>query len=158
MLIYVDWKIDLNKNNKVNILRISLNKNPDIKYEISSRKYLLGSQIVGIGEEFNQDQIYFTRVKIGSGNKITNENTIQIQMFVFEKHTQIEKSINIYLAGTKAALTSNLKELYFYSNCFGINNETFNNKLKELKKYGVTDFTNLLGDRYIFSVGIEEIN
>ena len=72
MLIYVEWKFDLDKNNKINILRILLDKDPYIKYNVSTRKFLLGSQKVGIEEEFNQDQIYFTRIKIGSGKKIAN--------------------------------------------------------------------------------------
>ena len=157
MLIYVEWKIDLNKDNKVNILRILLDKDPNIKYDISTKKLLLGSLKVGIDEEFDSSKIYFTRVKIGSANKIVNGITNEIQMCVLEKHTQIEKSIDVYLSGTKRALTSNLKELYYLNN-FGIDNQLFENKLSKLNIYGTTNFTNLTGDQYIISVGSEQLN
>ena len=58
MLICVGWKIDLNKDNKVNILRILLDKDPNIKYDISRRKLLLGSLKVGIDEEFDSSKKY----------------------------------------------------------------------------------------------------
>lgn len=35
MLVYVEWNIDLTKSNKVNIIRISEEKDPKLKYKIS---------------------------------------------------------------------------------------------------------------------------
>lgn len=158
MLIYVEWKFDLNKNSKVNILRILLDKDPTIKYDVSTTKFLLGSQIVGINQEFNEEQIYFTRVKIGSGKKIISGDVNEVQLFIKETHTQTQKSLDVYIASTKAALTTNLKHLYWINNTFGIDGETFDDKLKELKKYGMTNFTNLSNDQYIFKVSSERIN
>ena len=158
MLIYVEWKIDLSKNNKVNILRILMEKDPNIKYEISPRKFLLGNINIGIGEEFDQEKIYFSRVKIGSGNKIISGDTNEIQMFVIEIQKDTCKTLNVYIAGTKAALTSNIKDLFMINDKFHLEEEIFYDKLKELKKYGVINFTNLIGEEYVFRVGSVQIN
>ena len=64
MLVYVEWKIDLNNQNKVNIIRVREEKDPMLKYTISKHKYVLGS--IELLDGFDQDEVFFTRVNIGN--------------------------------------------------------------------------------------------
>jgi hypothetical protein len=166
MLIYVGWKFDLNASNKVNILRIKMEKDPDIKYDISPRKFLLGSQKVNIGDEFDQNQIYFTRVIIGSGNKIANGDVNVLQILGVEKYNRMDKTLDVYMFGTPAARTIFFTDLFWKGDIYGIGGgesyeqlETVRKNLtKELKKHSVVNFENLTGFNFIFRIGTEGIN
>jgi len=131
MYVYVEWKIDLENPNKVNILRITEEKDPTLKYVISGSKFILGNVYVD-NNNFNQDQIFFTRVIIGN----MKENFINLT--VLEEIQNNDKKITISIFGNKNIQTSSIKEIHksrIFIN-YGINNnENENNIDKELNKF-----------------------
>jgi hypothetical protein len=160
MLLYVEWKIDPNMNNKINILRILVNKDDSIKYVPSKSKFLLGSQTVLQNEEYDFDTIYFTRVKVGSGNKIENGEKNDVEILVIEKFYDNKKTIKVYMYSTKAARTLNMKEIYYYEISplnYGSNDVIKNNLLAELKKYNVTNINCQDGSNFIIKSSTEMI-
>ncbi len=96
MFLYVSWRIEPNSENIFIPIRISPEKEPNVKYVISKRQYLI------INEEFlpNHDvnKIFYTRVTVGKypmakmikgdleilGNivRIVNSNSGNIQIYV----------------------------------------------------------------------------
>lgn len=119
MLIYVEWKIDLTKQNKVNIIRIREEKDPTLKYKISQDKFTLCDVI--LDENFNQDEIFFTRINIG---KIKPGNKIQMMVVEYIKPVnQVyihgpnnflnpKNIISICMFGTPNTLTMAIKNTY----------------------------------------------
>lgn len=161
MLLYVEWKIDPNLNNKVNILRILVNKDDSIKYVPSKSKFLLGSQTVLENEEYDSDTIYFTRVKVGSGNKIASGDKNDVEMLVIEKFYDNKKTIEVHMYSTKAARTLDIKQIYHYDispSMYGLDIEMIlNNLLVELKKYNVANINCQNGSNFIIKLSTEII-
>lgn len=106
MLVYIEWKIDLQNPNKVNILRIRKEKDLTIKYTIARHKFGLGS--VELNNNFNQDQVFFTRVNIGA----KREN--KVNLMVFESISNINKNIiiEICMFGTPNTQTTVIKDIH----------------------------------------------
>lgn len=104
MFIYIHWKLDLNSENKFQILRISKEKEPGIKYSIPIFKYLL------FGEEINPDydfeQIFYTRLIVGTikDNKLFYliSNTIYLDTN--------SRYLKIYISSKKSVNTIKLKD------------------------------------------------
>jgi hypothetical protein len=139
MLVYVEWKIDLEKPNKINILRIREEKDPTLKYKIARHKFDLGDVV--IDENFNPNEIYFTRVNIG---KIKHGNKINVLISECVNYYDNENTIGVSMFGTLNILTISIKNTY-RSNMF-LNEKNWpilpeneldkelNNLTKELKK------------------------
>lgn len=112
MLVYVEWKIDLEKPNNINILRIREEKDPTIKYTIAKYKYRLADDIV-LYDDLYQEQVFFTRIKIGN----IKDNTIKI--LVYEEIKKIpninvlpQKQLTIYMFGSPITMTSEIKAIH----------------------------------------------
>ncbi len=158
MFLYVSCRIDPNSENIFNPIRISPEKEPNIKYVISKRQYLV------VGEEFlpNHDvnKIFHTRVTVGKypmskmvqgdleilGNivRIVNANSGNIEIYV-----KLCKS-----SATRTKIIKNQLERYLlicqinsnYLEDYKVYNDMIENIQKNLnknKKYeGVTSINN----------------
>jgi len=119
MLVYVEWKIDLTKPNKVNIIRIREEKDPTLKYKIARHKFDLGDVI--LDDNFNPNEIYFTRVNIGNikqGHKI-NMLVVEcvkpmnpVNIFGPNNFPNFKNTIGICMFGTPNTLTIAIKNTY----------------------------------------------
>lgn len=103
MLVYVEWKIDLNNQNKVNIIRVREEKDPMLKYTISKHKFVLGS--IELLDGFDQDDVFFTRVNIG------NCRTNWINLMICESVSNINMNtiIEITMFGSISTQTTAIK-------------------------------------------------
>lgn len=141
MIVYIEWKIDLTKPNKVDIISISHEKNPIHKYQISQDKFYLGSIVLDVN--FNQDKIYFTRLNIGT---FKPENKIHLFVVksikpIYDNQNNVlnnQKIISVHMFGTTNVLTKAIKYTY-YLNMFAVlpTNQIeleINQFVKEIKK------------------------
>ncbi len=158
MFLYVSWRIEPNSENIFIPIRISPEKEPNVKYVISKRQYLI------INEEFlpNHDvnKIFYTRVTVGKypmakmiqgdleilGNivRIVNSNSGNIQIYV-----RLCKS-----SATRTKIIKNQLQNYLlvcqinshYMEDYKIYSDMIENLLKNLnknKKYeGITNINN----------------
>lgn len=120
MFVYVEWKFDPNEQNKINILKISEKKDPTIKYEISNNKYVLGCAKLN---DFNYDQVHFTRCKVGTESK-----TNKLELLVTESFNTNDGCFELCakMCSNKSTMTSLIKYMY-YINIFTDEN---NNQIK----------------------------
>ena len=107
MLVYVEWKIDLTKQNKINIIRIREEKDPELKYKIARHKFDLGD--VMLDENFNPNEIYFTRVNIG---KIKPNNPINVLISEYTNYHNNKYAVGVSMFGTPNTLTIAIKNTY----------------------------------------------
>lgn len=164
MLVYVEWKIDLNNPNKVNILRVREEKDPTIKYTIANYKYKLDD--IELDDNLNQDQVFFTRVKIGN----IRDNTVKI--LVYDEITKNPNTneepyerLTIYMFGSPIPMIKEIKATHEenlfldenYSPIFGYNIDKELNKLvKEIKKDNIQNKVSRRG--YNYTLYISEVN
>ena len=146
MFIYVEWKIDLTEENKIKIFRISADKMPNVKYEVSKKKFVLSDIL--LENNLNLDKIYFTRVKVG-----TDRQTDALNLMMYEgiePKTNIPV-ITIYICSNNCTITSNIKHI-FYNKIFTDENNHLaynhgdyetnsNDMIKMLKKNNVGNYT-----------------
>lgn len=166
MLVYVEWKIDLNNPNKVNILRIREEKDPTIKYTIAKYKYRLEDDIE-LDDNFNQDQVFFTRVNIGN----IKDNTVKILVcneITKKPYTNEEpyEQLTIYMFGSPMTMTSEIKaihkaNLFLDENNWPIFNEyaidkELNKLVKEIKKDNIQNKVSRRG--YNYTLYLSEVN
>lgn len=158
--------------NQINILRIREEKDPTLKYKIARHKFDLGDVV--IDENFNPNEIYFTRVNIG---KIKPENKINmlvvecvkpmnaVNIFGPNNFPNFKNLIGICMFGTPNTLTISIKNTY-RSNMF-LNEKNWpilpeneldkelNNLTKELKKNRTDTKTDRFGNQ--FTLYLDEI-
>lgn len=164
MLLYVEWKLNPDGNNNVNILRILVVKDNNIKYTNSSIKYLLGSQTVRLEQDYDTNTIYYTRVKVGSGYKINRGEKNEINILVKEKFDENNKTINIYMFANKAGMTMIIKELYsaeiLSTAEINYNEKQYilDNIVKELKKYNVVNINCNNYLNYIYKITTQQLD
>ncbi len=120
MFVYVEWKIDLAKPNKVNIIRITQEKDPTLKYNMSKSKYVL-SNIV-LKKNFNSEQVFFTRVNVGN---IKNSNLNILRYESINKFNDTP-TIKVYLSGCTNVLSVEIKSIH-NENIFNIDFEYYSN-------------------------------
>jgi hypothetical protein len=164
MLLYIEWKFDFNKQNKIHILNISQNKNPSIKYDISKEKYLLcdetryADNFIG----YVDNKIYNTRIKIG---KIQSGKLLILSHLT---QTPLSSSIRIYLYGCKSTMVCEIKTILCCEKFLDMNNhhiiddETEENKIlknltKDLIQSGEQTYYNKNNDKFILSLGTNPI-
>lgn len=166
MLVYVEWKIDLNNPNKVNILRVREEKDPTIKYTIAHYKYRLKNNIK-LDDNLNQDIVFFTRIKIGN----IKDNTIKILVcneITKEPNTNDEpyESLTIYMFGSPITMISEIKAIHKANLFLDENNwpifdehaidKELNKLVKEIKKDNVQNKVSRKG--YNYTLYISEVN
>lgn len=104
MFIYIHWKLDLNSENKFQILRISNEKEQGVKYIIPISKYLLFEE--EINPDYDFEQIFYTRLIVGTikDNKLFYliSNTIYLDTN--------SRYLKIYISSTKSVNTTKLKD------------------------------------------------
>ena len=161
MLVYVEWKIDLEKPNKVNILRVREEKDPTIKYIIAKYKYRLDD--IKLDDNFNQDQVFFTRVKIGN----IKDNTVKILVRnEITNEDPYEQLTIIYMFGSPMTMTSEIKaiheaKLFLDENnwpiiCENEINVELNKFVKEIKENKIQTKNDKYGNPY--TLYISELN
>lgn len=104
----------MDKNDKINILRILTEKDNTIKYELSNIPYLLGTQTVSLDQEYDTNTIYFTRVNVGSGSSKYNKNKNDIEIFIKKIISGDKKKIDVYMFANKIGITLKIKDSYSY--------------------------------------------
>lgn len=160
MLVYVEYKIDLESPNKINILRVREEKDPTIKYTISKCKYRLKD--IKLDDNFNQDQVFFTRVNIGN----SKANTVKILVYdEITNEEQYEKLI-IYMFGSSIPMIKEIKatheeNLFLDENYLPIFNvsiieKELNKLVKEIKKDNIQNKVSRRG--YYYTLYLSEIN
>lgn len=164
MLLYVEWKFDLDKNDKINILRILTEKDNAIKYKTSTVTYLLGTQTILLDQEYDTNTIYFTRVKIGSGSSICNKDKNDLDIFIKETIYNNKKTIDVYIFANKIGMTVKIKDSYNYDILSGDNlldltqkNKILNCMVKNLKRSKIENF-NSRGNDYIYQISTIYLN
>ena len=165
MLVYVEWKINLENPNKVNILRIRQEKDPTIEYTIATYKFLLGK--VKLNDNFNQDQVFFTRVNIGN----IKDNTVKILVcdeITKKQNTNEEpyEQLLIFMIGSPICMTSQIKaihrvNLFLDENYLPIVPENdidkeLNKFVKEIKKNKIQTTIDKYGNPY--TLYVSELN
>lgn len=166
MLLYVEWKIDLESPNKVNILRVKEEKEPTIKYTIAQYKYTLKYNIK-LDDNLNQDKVFFTRVKIGN----IKDNTVKILVcdeITKKPYTNEEpyEQLTIYMFGSPITMTSEIKaihkaKLFLDENNWPIFDEyaidkELNKLVKEIKKDNIQNKVSRRG--YNYTLYVSEVN
>jgi len=133
MFLFVKWKIDLDleDENKFKILSLSTEKEDNIKYIISTKRY----KLCDINIDFNYDpnQIYYTRMKI-----IGDHPFDKLYYFIYKKINYETNSTNIcvYITRTSMHRLAMLKE-FLSSNIYNkvFDDNFLNNNIYQDEEY-----------------------
>lgn len=150
----------MEKPNKVNILRIREEKDPTIKYTIARHKFVLGR--VEMDDNFNQDQVFFTRVNIGK-NK---EKVVNLEVCESISNTNKNVVIEISMFGTPNTQVISIKNTHKYSIFMDENNwpiipeneidVELNKFVKEIKENKIQTKIDKYGNHY--TLYLSEVN
>lgn len=149
MMVYVEWKIDITKPSKINIINININKDPNLKYEISNHTNILGKVSININNLQNylhMEKIFFTRVKIG------NLKTNNLYLLTYESMNNFDfglKEFKFYLFGTKNMFSTVIKSIHKNVNSLITTNNFMNYNNDLLLSY---DEINKMLNKYVIDI------
>ncbi len=154
MFLFIKWKLDLESENKLVILDISKEKQDSDKYVISNNLNLLDK--IKIKYNFDNEQIYWTRINIGN----IQNNTLYL--LVIEKYSLDNKiyQIDIFITNSKKSRTQLIKSNMSNPNNYDflseqnysnyVNNAQKISKLINKDNYG--EFHTCIGDIYKYRI------
>ena len=153
MIYYLSWRLNLNEIGWIEILNFSQDKNPNVKYTISKKKYTLVSDLILDVNEPNP--IFHTRITINN----LKDNLIY---FVLFENTSVNTGVKTYeirLTGSKSTLTMEIKSYmrknFFLNYILNPNGyeDIVDNNIKELKKNNSANFNDKFNNNVYIITG-----
>jgi hypothetical protein len=148
MFAYVVWKFSPIEPNKIQIIQMTRIKDDMLRYEISTKKYLLTKLEFPSFEEIDYEKIYYTRVKIGNSYNYNKVNFIIQHSFLENGMIQIIikmcLSLKIYTTIIKDTICLVLTNNNYYDNYNDNNNnidfKIINTETKILKEHKIQNY------------------
>ncbi len=156
MIYYLTWRFNPNQNSMIEILNFSQEKNPNTKYNICKRKYVLASDFKL--EDYEPDTVFNNRITINN----TKEGMIYIIIFENTSVNTGNKTYEIRLTGSKSTLTMEAKAYmrrYFFNYIADPNyhEEIIDNNIKLLKQNNSGTFTDRFNNNIFIITGTRNI-